>query len=112
MYRTDGGQFKYVNKALAEWYWQAKTEVPREKPCPPQILHGLAWDWTNLSKVRRRPLIAWVMARRGRKLADLLGGNKKKKNKKIVVSLRANIWTRHIPIMNQAYQTLNHNILY
>jgi len=45
-------------------------------------------------------------------LADFLGGNKTKKKKKTVVSLRTKIWTRDIPIMNQAYQTLNHNIRY
>ena len=45
-------------------------------------------------------------------LADLLGGNKKKKNKETLVRLRAKIWSRDIPIMYQAYQTFNHDIRY
>jgi hypothetical protein len=40
--------------SIGEWYWQGKTEVLRDKPalvplCPPQIPHGLPWDWSRAS---------------------------------------------------------------
>ena len=67
--------------------------------------------------VRHKSYMGWpgiepTFPRKEVVLADLLGENKKKKNKKTVVSLRAKIWTRDIPIMYQAYQTLNHDIRY
>jgi hypothetical protein len=51
-----------------EWNWQGKTEVLGEKPlpvplCPPQIPHGLTWDWSRASAVSGRWLTAWAMAR-------------------------------------------------
>jgi hypothetical protein len=46
--------------ALVAWYWQAKPEVPREKPVivllrPPQILHGLTDLVPNPGLRRKRP---------------------------------------------------------
>jgi hypothetical protein len=51
--------------ALVEWCWQRKTEDLWEKPvviplCPPQIPHGLAWDWSWVSAARGRQLTAWA----------------------------------------------------
>jgi hypothetical protein len=51
------------NEALVEWNWQGKTEVLGENPvpvplCPPQIPHGLTWNWTRASAVRGRRLTA------------------------------------------------------
>jgi hypothetical protein len=38
-----------------EWFWQGKSEVLGEEPvpvppCPPQIPHGLVWDWNRASQ--------------------------------------------------------------
>ena len=54
--------------AMVEWHWQGRTEVLRYKPvplplCPPQISHGLTWDWTRTSAVGDRLLSAWAKAR-------------------------------------------------
>jgi len=48
------------NGALAEWYWQGKTEIPEEKSvqapvCPQDILNRLAWHWTRNYKQESAP---------------------------------------------------------
>jgi hypothetical protein len=52
-----GGQsMKCQHGALAQSYRQLETEDLREHPltrpmCPPQIPHGLAWDWTGPTRL-------------------------------------------------------------
>lgn len=64
----------YVAPVIAKgWVWGVggmiltDTLVVGEKPIlallfPPQILHGLVWDWTRTSAVRERRQTTWVMS--------------------------------------------------
>jgi hypothetical protein len=58
-----------IHEGMRMKYWwnvtdRGKTDVLEEKPvpeprCPSQLSHGLAWDWTRVSAVRRCQLTAW-----------------------------------------------------
>jgi len=55
-----------MNRVLAQWFCQGKTEVLGEKfvplpLCPPQISHGLAHDRTGSSAGRHQRLASWAM---------------------------------------------------
>jgi hypothetical protein len=57
----------WVWRAMVERNWQAKKQRTWKKPvpvplCPPQIQHGLTWEWTQVSMVRGWRLTAWTMA--------------------------------------------------
>jgi len=60
---------EYKNKygALVEWHWKNKTKIHGEKPvpvplCPPQIICGLAYNWTWVSEVTGWLKTTWDMA--------------------------------------------------
>jgi hypothetical protein len=60
--------FLQVMEHWWKWNWQGNIEVLGEKPvpvplCPPQIPHGLTWNWTRNSAAGSRRLTAWAMVR-------------------------------------------------
>ena len=53
--------------AMVECYWYRKISILGEESVPmqhfpPQIPHGLLWDWTQASTVRGWWLTTWAMA--------------------------------------------------
>jgi len=60
-----GGRCMNGYGEMVEWYWQGKTEVLGVKPvtvtlCPPQIAHGLTWNWIWASSLTGRRLKTYI----------------------------------------------------
>ena len=95
LHSMNGGLRRHVYGALFEWYWQKKTDVLWRKPmplpvCPPQIPHGLAWDWKQAPAVTDIPQTAQIRTGRCQQLLRNVA-NKLTAQRRIRVFLNENL---------------------